>query len=246
VGNTRPDDLVLDPGCGSGGFIIKSYDKLAELKIGRLQVSEKVHTRILDQLYAVDLNPFPAHLTAMNLAMRNVRAPSTNLNVLVRDFFALEPNTELHTSYTVKTAAGVVERSIQIPKSFDVVLGNPPYTRWKEIPEPTKRLIKKYLADVVRKYRLTSRLGGGKEPGIYVYWIMHAERFLKEGGRLAMIVSNLWLQTEYGIKLGNFILDHFKVVAMIDFAIRLFDALASTCIILLEKCSNERRGNVMR
>jgi hypothetical protein len=141
-----PDDLVLDPGCGSGGFIIKSYDKLAELKIGRLQVSEKVHTRILDQLYAVDLNPFPAHLTAMNLAMRNVRAPSTNLNVLVRDFFALEPNTELYTSYTVKTAAGVVERSIQIPKSFDVVLGNPPYTRWKEIPDPTKRLIKKYIS----------------------------------------------------------------------------------------------------
>jgi type I restriction-modification system DNA methylase subunit len=240
-----PDDLVLDPGCGSGGFIIKSYDKLAELKIGRLQVSEKVHTRILDQLYAVDLNPFPAHLTAMNLAMRNVRAPSTNLNVLVRDFFALEPNTELHTSYTVKTAAGVVERSIQIPKSFDVVLGNPPYTRWKEIPEPTKRLIKKYLAIMVRKYRLTSRLGGGKEAGIYVYWIIHAERFLKEGGRLAMIVSNLWLQTEYGIKLGNFILDHFKVVAMIDFAIRLFDALASTCIILLEKCGNdeERKRN---
>jgi type I restriction-modification system DNA methylase subunit len=240
-----PDDLVLDPGCGSGGFIIKSYDKLAELKIGRLQVSEKVHTRILDQLYAVDLNPFPAHLTAMNLAMRNVRAPSTNLNVLVRDFFALEPNTELHTSYTVKTAAGVVERSIQIPKSFDVVLGNPPYTRWKEIPEPTKKLIKKYLAAVVRKYRLTSRLGGGKEAGIYVYWIMHAERFLREGGRLAMIVSNLWMQTEYGIKLGNFILDHFKVVAMIDFAIRLFDALASTCIILLERCGNdeERKRN---
>jgi type I restriction-modification system DNA methylase subunit len=239
------DDLVLDPGCGSGGFIIKSYNTLAELKIGRLQVSEKVHTRILDQLYAVDLNPFPAHLTAMNLAMRNVRAPSTNLNVLVRDFFALEPNTELHTSYTVKTAAGVVERSIQIPKSFDVVLGNPPYTRWKEIPEPTKKLIKKYLATKVRKYRLTSRLGGGKEAGIYVYWIMHAERFLREGGRLAMIVSNLWLQTEYGIKLGNFILDHFKVVAMIDFAMRLFDALASTCIILLEKCSNdeERKRN---
>jgi hypothetical protein len=77
------------------------------------------------------------------------------------------------------------------------------------------------------------------EPGIYVYWIMHAERFLREGGRLAMIVSNLWLQTEYGIKLGNFILDHFKVVAVIDFAVRLFDALVSTCIILLEKCSNE-------
>jgi type I restriction-modification system DNA methylase subunit len=242
-----PDDLVLDPGCGSGGFIIKSYDKLAELKSGRLQISEKVHKRILNQLYAVDINPFPAHLTAMNLAMRDVRAPSTNLNVVVRDFFALEPLSELHTSYTVKTPSGTEERRIEIPKSFDVVLGNPPYTRWKEIPEPTQTLIRRILADVVRKYGLTPRLAGGMEPGIYVYWIMHAERFLKEGGRLAMIVSNLWMQTEYGIKLGNFILDHFKVVSVIDFALRLFDALVSTCIILLEKCSNkkERERNEM-
>jgi type I restriction-modification system DNA methylase subunit len=234
-----PDDLVLDPGCGSGGFIIKCYDMLARLKCGRLQVPEGVHERILNQLYAVDINPFPAHLTAMNLAMRNVRVPSTNMNVVVWDFFALQPKTILYTPYTVKTAAGTVERKIQLPEYFDAVVGNPPYTRWSEIPEPTQKLIRSLLADVVRKYELTPRLAGGVEPGIYVYWIMHAERFLKENGRLAMIISNLWLQTEYGIKLGNFILDHFKVVAVIDFAIRLFDALTSTCIILLEKCSNE-------
>jgi type I restriction-modification system DNA methylase subunit len=234
-----PDDLVLDPGCGSGGFIIKSYDTLAELKFGRLQVSEKVHTRILDQLYAVDLNPFPAHLTAMNLAIRNVRASSTNMNVVVQDFFALQPKTILYAPYTVKTAAGTVEKKIQMPKYFDAVVGNPPYTRWAEIPERTQKHIRRFLADVVGKYSLTPRLAGGMEPGIYVYWIMHAERFLREGGRLAMIISNLWLQTEYGIKLGNFILDHFKVVAVIDFAMRLFDALVSTCIILLEKCSDE-------
>ena len=234
-----PDDLVLDPGCGSGGFIIKCYDMLARLKYGRLQVPEGVHERILNQLYAVDINPFPAHLTAMNLAMRNVRVPSTNMNVVVWDFFALQPKTILYTPYTVKTAAGTVERKIQLPEYFDAVVGNPPYTRWSEIPEPTQKLIRSFLADVVRRYDLTPMLAGGVEPGIYVYWIMHAERFLREGGRLAMIISNLWLQTEYGIKLGNFILDHFKVVAVIDFAIRLFDALTSTCIILLEKCSNE-------
>ena len=240
-----PDDLVLDPGCGSGGFIIKCYNTLAELKYGRLQVPERVHERILNQLYAIDINPFPAHLTAMNLAMRNVRAPSTNMNVVVWDFFALQPKTLLYTPYTVKTATGTVERKIQLPEYFDAVVGNPPYTRWSEVPKPTQKLVRRFLAKLVRKYGLTPRLAGGVEPGIYVYWIMHAERFLREGGRLAMIVSNLWLQTEYGIRLGNFILDHFKVVAVIDFAIRLFDALTSTCIILFEKCSNkeERKRN---
>ena len=233
------DDLVLDPGCGSGGFIIKSYDMLAELKTGRTEVSEKVHTRILDQLYAVDINPFPAHLTAMNLSMRKVRAPSTNLNVVVRDFFTLEPNTTLYTSYTVKTPAGEVQRKIQLPQSFDAVVGNPPYTRWTEIPEPTKKSIRRYLGDVIRKYGLTPRQAGGVEPGIYVYWVMHAERFLKDGGRLAMIISNLWLQTEYGINFGKFLLDHFKIVSVIDFTLRQFDASISTCIILLEKCKSK-------
>ena len=234
-----PDDLVLDPGCGSGGFIIKSYERLAELKTGRNVVSEKVHVRILDQLYAVDINPFPAHLTAMNLSMRNVRAPSTNLNVIVKDFFMLEPKTTLYAPYTVKTAAGEVQRKIQLPEYFDAIVGNPPYTRWKEVPKPTKDyILKYYLGKVIRDYCLTPRLAGGVEPGIYVYWIMHAERFLKDGGRLAMIISNLWMQTDYGINFGKFLLDHFKVVSVIDFTLRQFDALISTCIILLEKCEN--------
>ncbi|MEM3547310.1 MAG: hypothetical protein QW547_09425, partial [Candidatus Bathyarchaeia archaeon] len=40
-------------------------------------------------------------------------------------------------------------------------------------------------------------------PGIYTYWIMHATRFLKPGGRLGMIISNLWMQTDYGVGFGQ-------------------------------------------
>lgn len=122
------DDLILDPGVGSGGFLLWAYRALLKLKTGRdtLPASKEVHERILKQLYAMDINPFPAHLTAVNLAMRNVRAPSTETNVIVDDFFNAEPG-KLYP-VRIKTAKGELTRTIVIPPELDVIIGNPPYT----------------------------------------------------------------------------------------------------------------------
>jgi hypothetical protein len=69
---------------------------------------------------------------------------------------------------------------------------------------------------------------------------MHATRFLKEGGRLGMIISNTWMQTDYGVEFGKFLLDHYKIKALIDVSYRLFTALISTVIILAERTSDEK------
>lgn len=235
------DDVVLDPGVGSGGFLLQAYRRLLELKTGKdtLPTSKEIHERILKQLYAIDINPFPAHLTAMNLSMRNVRVPSTSMNVIVGDFFTINPKQEVEAPYVIKTVAGEIRRKFIIPE-IDVVIGNPPYTRWTEIPDKTKNMIKKFLGKSIKEYSLTPQVSRGVEPGIYVYWVMHANRFLKEKGRLGMIISNLWMQTDYGIKFGGFLLDNFKIKAIIDFTLRLFTALISTCVILMEKESEEK------
>lgn len=59
-----PDDIVLDPGVGSGGFLLQAYRRLLKLKTGKdvLPAPKEVHERILNQLYAIDVNPFPAPL----------------------------------------------------------------------------------------------------------------------------------------------------------------------------------------
>ncbi|MEM2179116.1 MAG: N-6 DNA methylase [Candidatus Methanomethylicaceae archaeon] len=234
------DNIVLDPGVGSGGFLLQAYRILLKLKTGKdtLPTSKEIHERILKQLYAIDINPFPAHLTAMNLSMRNVRVPSTTMNVIVGDFFTINPKQEVEAPYVIKTVAGEIRRKFLIPE-VDVVIGNPPYTRWTEIPEKTKNMIKESLGKSIKEYSLTPQISRGIEPGIYVYWVMHANRFLKEKGRLGMIISNLWMQTDYGIKFGKFLLNNFKIKAIIDFTLRLFTALISTCVILMEKENNK-------
>jgi hypothetical protein len=47
------------------------------------------------------------------------------------------------------------------------------------------------------------------------------------------------MQTDYGVEFGRFLLDNYKIKALIDVSYRLFTALISTVIILAEKSSNE-------
>jgi type I restriction-modification system DNA methylase subunit len=245
-----PDDKVLDPGCGSGTFLVEAYKRLAELKLKKpysriKHVPEDVHRQILRQLYGVDINEFPAHLTAMNLAMKNARAPSPEIYVFVRDYFTIMPGQHVLAPYRVKTPEGEKQVGV-VFKDFDAVVGNPPYTRWTEIPDNTQDRILEILKSAISKYGLTPQVARGVEPGIYVYWITHSTGFLKEGGRLGMIISDSWLQTDYGVNFFKFLLDNYKVHAVIDISARVFPVpLIGACIVLLERCSseNERGGN---
>jgi len=242
------NEIVLDPGCGSGTFLIESYKRFVKLKTGKdlkliRKIKPEIHERILEQLYGIDINEFPAHLSAINLAMRNPRAPSARLKIIKDDFFNISRGLRRFSPYKIKTPEGEKQAEIKIPEKFDVVVGNPPYTRWVEIPEKTQQHINQEIGEDLTKYKLRAQVSRGIEPGIYIHFIIHATKFLKNGGRLGMIISNLWLQTDYGIKFANFLLDHYKIHAIIDFTLRLFNALISTCVILLEKEEDEAKRN---
>ena len=232
------DDVVLGPGCGSGTFEVEAYWRLVEFKTGRRVLpSKEIHKKVLKQIYAIDINSFPTQLTAMNLAMKNVLAPVTDLNVIESDFFAVIPGQEILSPFTVQTPEGPKQKKIILPREgFDAVFGNPPYTRWTEIPDPVKDNIEERLCSVLTKYNLHADVARGKEPGIYIHFIMWAREFLKPGGRLGMIISDSWLQAIYGEEFGRYLLENFKVKAVIDISARVFPVpMIGTCIVLLEK-----------
>jgi type I restriction-modification system DNA methylase subunit len=237
--NGNPQALILGPGCGSGTFEVEAYWLLSQLKTGRrrgIPPGKEVHESILKQIYALDINPFPAQLTAMNLAMKNVRAPTTEANIITADFFSIIPGQKFIAPYPVMTPSGPKQKEIAFPEGFDAVMGNPPYTRWTEIPDDVQKRIEERLGDLLTKYNLRADVKRGREPGLYVYFVMWGHRFLKPGGRLGMIISDSWLQALYGEDFGRYLLENFKVKALIDISARVFPVpLIGTCIILLEK-----------
>ncbi|MEM2191979.1 MAG: N-6 DNA methylase [Archaeoglobaceae archaeon] len=222
-----PNDKMLDPACGSGSFLVKAYHKLKDLKKKENPFADenRLHEEILNQLYGVDINPFPAQLSSINLAIRNLRVPSRHMNIVVSDFFKVKP-------------------SMGVIPEVDVVITNPPYTRQEEME----------YKDQIREEALTysdgSKIQLDARAGIYAYFFTHSAKFLKEHGMMGQITSDTWLDVGYGEGLKQFFLDHFKIHAIIWYDVRAFEkALVGTCITILEKedeSKEERENNLVK
>lgn len=227
------DDRILDPGCGSGSFLVNAYSRLKSLKEEtNLPIT---HQGILNQIYGIDINRFPAHLSAINLALRDLNSETRDTNVIVRDFFNVRPKDEQIVAGESAGKGGETE-TINLPRQVDAVIGNPPYIRHEEIAD--KDNCRAHLEEVGAQLN--------EQSDIYTYFFTHASEFLKEGARLGFITSNLWLRVRYGEELQEFFLDNFKIHAIINSRQRVFEGqLVPTCITILEKCSNanERSNN---
>jgi len=225
----RPDALVLDPGCGSGGFLIKAYYRLLELK-GRKSPDDRTHQEILKQLWGVDISQFPAHLSVINLALRNIKAKSDMINVVPSDFFRVFAQQKVLKPLKKITLEDIREVQ-ELPPQFDAVVCNPPYTRQDDIGDEEYR-------NYIRKVALTfdGEIDISSEAGIYAYFFTHSTHFLKQKGMLGYIVSNSWLDARFGINIQRFFLDNFKTSLILEFDRRAFaEAAINTIIIMAQK-----------
>jgi len=248
----QEDDKVLDPACGAGTFLVRAYQ---HKKLGNQRLS---HERILDTLWGNDIAKFPAHLSTINLAIRDLSVDKNYPNILQEDFFDLlstEGGFELPERWRKARAKTlrVKEREVTYPRWFGCVVGNPPYTRQEEMPEiaPKIKEYKQGLIDKALKDIKGKRIAEiSRRAGIHAYFFVHGTKFLQNGGRFGFIVSNSWLDVDYGKGLQEFFLNNYKIVAIIESKVERWfeEADVNTCIVILEKCreKKERDQNFVR
>ncbi|MDH4223575.1 MAG: N-6 DNA methylase, partial [candidate division Zixibacteria bacterium] len=243
------DNKILDPGCGAGTFLVRAYQhkKLMNQRLG--------HEKILESLWGNDISKFPATLATINLAINDLGVDKNYPNIIQEDFFAImshpERGFELPDKWRKVRAKtlGVEEREVTFPRLFDAVVGNPPYTRQEEIPDigvDKEKLIERALKDP--SGRKMAEIG--KRAGIHAYFFVHGTKFLSEGGHFGFIVSNSWLDVDYGKGLQEFFLKNYKIITIIESKVERWfeEADINTCIIILQKCSKkkERDENLVR
>jgi type I restriction-modification system DNA methylase subunit len=245
------EDKVLDPACGAGTFLVRAYQHKKMLN-QRLR-----HEDILDTLWGNDIAKFPAHLSTINLAIRDLGVDKNYPNILQEDFFTLlstEGGFEMPQKWRKARAKtlGVKEREVTYPRWFDCVVGNPPYTRQEEMGEiaPQVREYKGKIIESALKDNTGRRMAEiSKRAGIHAYFFVHGMKFLKSGGRFGFIVSNSWLDVDYGKGLQEFFLKNYKIIAIIESKVERWfeEADVNTCIVILEKCTDkkEREENLV-
>ncbi len=122
----------------------------------------------------------------------------------------------------------------------DVLIGNPPYVRrWWQKDVDALQVIAGQVQDAKTFSRLTD---------LACYFVIYGARFLKPGGRLALIVSDSWLDMRYGMAFKEYLLRTFRVRGMLGFQSQVFpDVLVRPVVILAEKRTDSHapgRGRV--
>ncbi len=235
------DDTVLDPGCGAGTFLVRAYQHKKMMN----QYLE--HGDILETLWGVDIAKFPAHLSTINLVINDLAADENYPCIIHEDFFSLKasPTTGFDLPkrwrHVRAKTLNIEDREVTFPNLFDVVVGNPPYTRQEKIPEigvNKDELIEKALKD----FSGNKLANISKRAGIFAYFFVHGMKFLKDDGYFGFVVSDYWLDTGYGRGLQEFLMNNCAIVTIISSKVErwFIDPDINTCIVILRKCSEQQ------
>lgn len=170
-------DRVLEPSCGDGAFLEAAMRRLAELGADATDIGE--------QLWGVEIDKTESG-KSQRRAARVLAAPCL-LRVWNGDFFEW-----------------ILARE---DRSFDCVVGNPPFIRYQTFPEPSRSL----AMDLLIRHGLRPN----KLTNIWVPFVVGAVRMLRPGGRLAMVLPAELLQVSYAGQLRSFLADRFTTIDIV-------------------------------
>lgn len=111
------------------------------------------------------------------------------------------------------------------PASFDAVVGNPPFIRYQNFPEPSRSQAMAYMESRgLRPNRLTN---------IWVPFVVAAVAMLREGGRLGMVIPAELLQVTYAAQLRQHLADSFRRVTIYACNEMFFEGAEQEVVLLL-------------
>jgi type I restriction enzyme M protein len=231
--NPQPNERVLDPACGTGGFLTATLAHLAHrfqkekgIQPGSentqefLSVQERLAEYVKKNLFGADFDPFLVRAAQMNAVMAsNTEANLFNINSL--EFPAGHLPGRADAEKVAKLG------------SMDVVMTNPPFG--SQIPITDPNILRNYdLAHIWERtedggFRNTGRLQGSVAPE--VLFIERCVEWLKPGGRAGIVLPDGILGNPGDEYIRWWILRHTWVLASIDLPVEVFIVEANVNIL---------------
>ena len=228
-------DVILDPACGSGSFLVRAYYRKHHLDPAR------THLDLIGELFGCDIGRYPAHLATLNLAAREINDEANYPRITRRNFFDFAPPQPFcHIPAVGKLAHPI---PVLLP-TLNAVVGNPPYVRQEKIEKADKIRFGQLVSAAWPNLRLTGR------SNLHCYFWPVATKLLREDGYFGFLTDSTWLDADYGFALQGWVLRHFCILAVMESAAEPWfpDARVKTCVTILQRCEDEaeRMTNCVR
>ena len=121
--------------------------------------------------------------------------------------------------------------TIQPSRAYDVVVGNPPYIRYQGFTGASRRLSQE--AALRAGVPLTNLASS------WAAFTVHAALFLKNGGRLGLVLPAELLTVNYAAEVRRFLLGRFRKIRLVMFTERVFPDVSAEVVLLMAEGFDE-------
>lgn len=205
-------ELVLDPSCGSGAFLLG----LAEYFY--IEHGKTIRETVRENIFGADILPYNIERAKILLALYALE----NGEILYESDFNLYCGDSLQTDWKQVFPLSSDGR-------FDVIIGNPPYVKFQDLSDE-------------RRSELASEWTSVNNGTFNLYFAFFelGYNLLTEKGRLGYITPNNYFTSLAGESLRDFFERRRCVTEILDFAhVKVFDAQTYTAITFLSKKPHE-------
>ncbi|EJF09510.1 N-6 DNA methylase [Pontibacter sp. BAB1700] len=246
--NPTEGQRVLDPACGSGGFLVMVLDHvrkqiarelfpnldgpLLEEKYNSFEVNERVKKYAENSIFGFDFDPDLKKAARMNMVM----AGDGHANIFHVNSLAY-PNWENPVEMdkiqdsidkSVKESRETGHEYVDARGKFDVIFTNPPFGAKVKVEK-----------EIALHYEL-SKYSDAPE----VLFIEACYNYLKPGGKMAIVLPDGILGNPNTFRVREWILDKYKILASVDLAVEAFlpqVGVQASLLFLQKKTSIERQ-----
>ncbi|MBC6410411.1 MAG: N-6 DNA methylase [Ekhidna sp.] len=219
-------DSVLDPACGSGGFLLNAMDYVrnyAEAKHDPLEAYTIWHNFARDNLFGIEINDQIARVCKMNMIIHD----DGHTNIIACD--SLEKLTIIENHHKKFT-----------PNSFDYILTNPPFGATVKSAEKEEGF--------VEQFELGGKIKKRKNQQTEILFIERCIDFLKEGTGIMGIVLPDSITVNSSLQyVRDYILEKTKLLAVIslpEIAFSHYGANVKSSLLFVKRLKpNEKTNN---
>jgi type I restriction enzyme M protein len=246
--NLKVEDTVIDPACGSGGFLLHALDHIRKAAgeyydEGGKEHFDYWHSFAEKRLFGIEINDEIARVAKMNMIVHD----DGHTNIIGHD--ALEPLEKVaKKNPAFGKIIGINENGHRDEsKGFSVIATNPPFGA----------VINNELNSYLEGYELSRYSGDEEEPGkrskkprsSVKTEIIYCERIwqlLKPGGKAAVVLPDGLLTNDSLQYVRDWILERFKLLAVVSlpqFAFAHYGAGVKSSVLFLEKRKRNERAD---
>lgn len=212
----KPDSKVLDPACGSGTFLIISYELLKLLRMREKTWSDSDHIELLQkQLFGIDIDSFATQLATMNLLLMDLNHPCDIPNLItgnsledsLRRFIPSGSGAQKVIGKERSDSKTTVDDILKYgyKTGFDFVIGNPPHMLVKNANPRYSQAIKGSFADII-----------DTKVNLAALFLKRSANMIKKGGICALILPKPMAWNQMYSSLRTYILKNFEIMEITD------------------------------